>query len=175
MRATVCPAVSFQTMKIGGTMRFRSNVNSSRILAVVSLILLLVNIGIGQHQGHQMPKPAASPTPVATPSPAPSPSGTQTHRHTPGMPMPAASPSPDSKMNMPMPGASPSPNAMGQMEGTHTMGAMDMGPLIVMNGDDMGIRGRLERYKHDVDGCHGLRYGVATLIRTDAHAALDQR
>jgi len=38
-------------------MRFRSNVNSSRILAVVSLILLLVNIGIGQHQGHQMPKP----------------------------------------------------------------------------------------------------------------------
>jgi hypothetical protein len=56
------------------------------------------------------------------------------------MPMPAASPSPDSKMNMPMPGASPSPNAMGQMEGMHTMGAMDMGPLIVMNGDDMGIR-----------------------------------
>jgi hypothetical protein len=43
-------------------------------------------------------------------------------------------------MNMPMPGASPSPNAMGQMEGTHTMGAMDMGPLIVMNGEDMGIR-----------------------------------
>jgi hypothetical protein len=121
-------------------MRFRINVNSSRILAVVSLILLLVNISIGQHQGHQMPKPAASPTPVATPSPAPSPSGIQTHRHTPGMPMPAASPSPDSKMNMPMPGASPSPNAMGQMEGTHTMGAMDMGPLIVMNGEDMGIR-----------------------------------
>jgi hypothetical protein len=121
-------------------MRFRSNVNSSRILAVVSLILLLVNIGIGQHQGHQMPKPAASPTPVATPRPAPSPSGTQTHRHTPGMPMPAASPSPDSKVNMPMPGASPSPNAMGQMEGTHTMGAMDMGPLIIMNGEDMGIR-----------------------------------
>jgi hypothetical protein len=56
------------------------------------------------------------------------------------MPMPAASPSPDSKMNMPMPGASPSPNAMGQMEGLHTMGAIDMGPLIVMNGDDMGIR-----------------------------------
>jgi hypothetical protein len=54
--------------------------------------------------------------------------------------MPAASPSPDSKMNMPMPGASPSPNAMGQMEGMHTMGAMDMGPLVVMNDDDMGIR-----------------------------------
>lgn len=121
-------------------MRFRINVNSSRILVVVFLILLLGKINFGQHQGHQMPKPAASPTPVAAPSPAPSPSGTQTHRHTPGMPMPAASPSPDSKMNMPMPGASPSPNAMGQMEGTHTMGAMDMGPLIVMNGEDMGIR-----------------------------------
>ena len=41
---------------------------------------------------------------------------------------------------MPMPSASPSPNAMGQMEGMHTMGVMDMGPLIVMNGEDMGIR-----------------------------------
>jgi hypothetical protein len=35
---------------------------------------------------------------------------------------------------------SPSPNATGQMEGMHNMGAMDMGPLIVMNGDDMAIR-----------------------------------
>jgi hypothetical protein len=127
-------------MKTGGIMQFRSKVISSRILPVVLLIFVLAIIGFGQHQGHQMPKPAASPTPVAAPSPAPSPSGTQTHRHTPGMPMPAASPSPDSKINMPMPGASPSPNAMGQMEGTHTMGAMDMGPLIVMNGEDMGIR-----------------------------------
>lgn len=84
-----------------------------------------------------MPQPKASPTPAASPSP--SPSGTQPHRHTPGMPMPAASPSPEQQMNMPMPGASPSPNAMGQME-THTMDAMDMGPLVVMNGTDMGIR-----------------------------------
>jgi len=29
---------------------------------------------------------------------------------------------------------------MGQMEGTHGMASMDMGPLVVMNGDDMGIR-----------------------------------
>jgi hypothetical protein len=43
-------------------------------------------------------------------------------------------------MNMPMPTASPSPNTMGQMEGTHGMASMDMGPLVVMNGDDMGIR-----------------------------------
>jgi hypothetical protein len=55
--------------------------------------------------------------------------------------MPAASPSPAQQMTMPMPGASPSPNTMGQMEGMHTMGgAMDMGPLVVMNGDDMQIR-----------------------------------
>jgi hypothetical protein len=121
-------------------MQFRSKVILSRILAVVLLIFVLAIIGFGQHQGHQMPKPAASPTPVATPSPAPSPSGTQTHRHTPGMPMPAASPSSEQKMNMPMPTASPSPNTMGQMEGTHGMASMDMGPLIVMNGDDMGIR-----------------------------------
>jgi hypothetical protein len=121
-------------------MQFRSKVILSRILAVVLLIFVLAIIGFGQHQGHQMPKPAASPTPVATPSPAPSPSGTQTHRHTPGMPMPAASPSSEQKMNMPMPTASPSPNSMGQMEGTHGMASMDMGPLIVMNGDDMGIR-----------------------------------
>jgi hypothetical protein len=121
-------------------MQFRSKVILSRILAVVLLIFVLAIIGFGQHQGHQMPKPAASPTPVATPSPAPSPSGTQTHRHTPGMPMPAASPSSEQKMNMPMPTASPSPNSMGQMEGTHGMASMDMGPLVVMNGDDMGIR-----------------------------------
>lgn len=49
------------------------------------------------------------------------------------MPQPKASPTPAAS-------PSPSPNAMGQMEGTHTMGAMDMGPLIVMDGDDMGIR-----------------------------------
>lgn len=99
------------------------NTNSSAITVAVFLILTFAVTGFGQHQGHQMPQPKASPTPAASPSP--SPSTTQPHRHTPGMPMP---------------GASPSPNAMGQMEGTHSMGAMDMGPLVVMNGDDMGIR-----------------------------------
>ncbi len=56
------------------------------------------------------------------------------------MPMPAASPgAPPQKMemNMPMPGASPSPGAMENMPG---MGSMNMGPLMVMNGNDMGIR-----------------------------------
>src|SRR5574338_899456 len=119
-------------------MELTINMNSSRLIRVVFLVLIFAIRGFGQHQGHQMPQPKASPTPAATPGP--SPSGAQTHRHTPGMPLPAASPSPTQEMNMPVPGASPSPNAMGQMEGMHTMGAMDMGPLVVMNGDDMGIR-----------------------------------
>jgi hypothetical protein len=60
----------------------------------------------------------------------------------PGMQMPAASPSPEQKMNMPMPMASPSPNAMGQMEGMQgaQMGSINMGPLMMMMGNDMGIR-----------------------------------
>jgi hypothetical protein len=169
------PAVYFSTIKTGGIMQFRGKVILSRILAVVLLIFVLAIIGFGQHQGHQMPKPAASPTPVATPSPAPSPSGTQTHRHTPGMPMPAASPSPEQKMNMPMPTASPSPNSMGQMEGTHGMASMDMGPLVVMNGDDMGIRVGSSDTNVMSMGAMGVRHRVATIIRTDAHAALDQR
>ena len=118
-------------------MKLSINLNSFRLITVSFLLLTLAEAGFSQHQGHQMPQPKASPTPAARPSP--SPSGTP-HRHTPGMPMPAASPSPEQKMNMPMPGASPSPSAMDQMEGMHTMGAMDMGPLVVMNGDEMGIR-----------------------------------
>ena len=46
-------------------------------------------------------------------------------------------------MNMPMPMASPSPGEMGGMKGMGNMpgmGSMDMGPLMVMNGNDMGIR-----------------------------------
>jgi len=55
--------------------------------------------------------------------------------------MPAASPSqsPSTQMNMPMPSASPSASPMGQMSGMQT-GSMNMGPLMVMTNDDMGIR-----------------------------------
>jgi len=109
-------------------MQFTINVHSYRFIAVVFFIIAFAEISFGQHQGHQMPTSKPSPTPAATP--APSPSGTP-HRHTPGMPMPAASPSPESNMNMPMPGASPSPGAMG---------AMDMGPLLVMSENETGIR-----------------------------------
>jgi hypothetical protein len=48
------------------------------------------------------------------------------------MPMPAPSPTPAAS-------PSPSPSPMGQMQGMQ-MGSMKMGPLMVMNGNDMGIR-----------------------------------
>ena len=79
--------------------------------------------------------------------PATSPSPGQSHEMTPGMHMPAASPnpqaSPEHQMNMPMPMASPSPGEMGGMKGMENMpgmGPMNMGPLLVMSGNDMGIR-----------------------------------
>jgi hypothetical protein len=82
--------------------------------------------------------------------PQPSPSASpQMQMNMPGMQMPTASPnpqaSPQQKMdiNMPMPGAGPSPGAMGGMKGMENMpgmGSMNMGPLLVMSGDEMGIR-----------------------------------
>ena len=90
-----------------------------------------------QKMDMKMPMPPASP--AASPQPM--------QMNMPGMQMPAASPnpqaSPEQKMNMPMPGASPSPGQMGGMkgmEGMPGMGSMNMGPLMVMNGNDMGIR-----------------------------------
>lgn len=100
--------------------------------------------------------PQASPHPHASPeqkmnmpgmqmpqaSPAASP---QTQMNMPGMQMPQASPhphaSPEEKMNMPMPSASPSASPMPQMPGMDMGGMnMNMGPLMVMMGNDMGIR-----------------------------------
>src|SRR5437588_685037 len=74
----------------------------------------------------------------------------------PGMQMPQATSSPGAQpaaspqtqmnmpgMNMPMPQASPSPGAMQNMPGmdnTQGMGSMNMGPLMVMRGDEMAVR-----------------------------------
>src|SRR5262245_48184313 len=126
----------------GGIMQFEHMHSFRLIAAVVFLILTSTLVGFGQHQGHQMPQPKATPTPAPkskqpTTSPTPSPTNTP-HTHMPGMQMPTASPSPEQKMNMPMPMASPSPDAMGQMDGMHGMGSMNMGPLMVMMGNDMG-------------------------------------
>ena len=84
-----------------------------------------------------MQMPAASPSPTAQASPSQM-----------EMKMPMAAPSPAAlpgkmEMNMPMPAASPSPSAMGEMKGMERRsgtGEMNMGPLMVMSGNEMGIR-----------------------------------
>jgi len=80
--------------------------------------------------------------PQSSPSVSP-----KTQMNMPGMQMPTASPNPQASpeqkmdMNMPMPSASPSASPMGQMPGMDISGMnMNMGPLMVMNGNDMGIR-----------------------------------
>ena len=90
------------------------------------------------------PVPAASPAasphqhtpgmPIPAASPAASP-----HQHTPGMPMPQPSPGSSPHIHTPLPGASPSASPAGHAPGTHPT-SMNMGPLLVMDGDDMGIR-----------------------------------
>ncbi|MEK6333906.1 MAG: hypothetical protein AABM67_03095 [Acidobacteriota bacterium] len=102
--------------------------------------------------GMQMPtaSPSASPQtqtnmpgmqmPQASPSASP-----QTHTNMPGMQMPAASPNPQASpqqkmdMNMPMPSASPSASPMGEMPGMN-MGGANNGSLLVMSGNNMGVR-----------------------------------
>src|SRR5258708_2991301 len=100
---------------------------------------------------------------MQTPATSPSPSGSpqKMEMNMPGMQMPAASPnaqpSPQQKMemkmpmaaaspggspqktemNMPMPQTSPSPGAMETMPG---MNSINTGPLLVMSGNDMGVR-----------------------------------
>nr|ALS89528.1 protein of unknown function DUF2617 [uncultured bacterium] len=80
----------------------------------------------------------------ATPSASPQ---THTHTHAPGMQMPSASLNPPAPaehkmdMNMPMPSASPSSSPMGAMPGMEAGGNnMNMGPLLVMNRNELGIR-----------------------------------
>jgi hypothetical protein len=108
-----------------------------------------------------MQMPAASPNPQASPqqkmemnmpmtaaSPSPSPGSSRQMENMPGMQMPTASPKPQAtpqhQMHMPMPSASPAASPMGQMPGMEMGGAntmnMNMGPLMVMMGNDMGIR-----------------------------------
>ena len=106
--------------------------------------------------GMQMPTSSPSPNPPASPEKMemnmPMPSATPSaspHTHTPGMKMPATTPaaptaSPEKMdMNMPMPSQSPNAKpAEDKMPGMDMSkgGAMDMGPLLVMSGNDMAIR-----------------------------------
>ena len=127
----------------------------------VALILLCAPFLHAQHK-HGMPMPTPTPAPKESPSPTPTkqmpskqmPTASPTPSPTPhmhNMPMPAASPSASPQMNMPgmnmpAPSASPSASPMGQMPGMEMPGVekgsmnMNMEPLLVMNGDDMGIR-----------------------------------
>jgi hypothetical protein len=93
------------------------------------------NTAVAQQHGHQTSNPTASPTPDATPSP--SVSGQQTHRHSPEMDMPAPSPSSE-QMNTAKPMASRSSSATEHMHGAGR--GLEVGSLMVMEGDEMGIR-----------------------------------
>ena len=108
-----------------------------------SMLFLLLGIvcfasfdgtAVAQHHGHQTSNPTASPTPDAIPSP--SVSGPQKHRHSPEMDVPAASPSSEG-MNTPKPMASPSSIATEHMHGAGR--GLEVGSLMVMKGDEMGI------------------------------------
>jgi hypothetical protein len=114
----------------------------------------------GMHMPAKPATPSAAPVkmdthmpgmhmPAKTATPSASPEKMDPHTHTPGMQMPApltagASPEKiDPHMHMPAPGASPTTGTphhqMDNMPGMGT-GSMKMGPLMVMNGNDMGIR-----------------------------------
>ena len=91
-----------------------------------------------------MQKPATSAAPSASPEKM------DPHMHMPGMQKPATSAAPsavpekmDPNMHMPAPGASPSAGTpdhqMENMPGMGT-GSMSMRPLLVMEGNDMGVR-----------------------------------
>jgi hypothetical protein len=118
-------------------------ISSSPIAYLLSLIFVFLAGTLSASA--QQPMTMPSPTPKASPPPAPAmkmpgmdqpvPSPTpaaspQTQTNMPGMNMPSASPSPEQR-SQPMPGD--------QMPGMAGM-KMNMGRLLVMNGDQMGIR-----------------------------------
>src|SRR5258705_5393396 len=110
---------------------------SSAVIIVDLVLPPTASVFAQAHDMQNMPgKPGPSPSPGAPP---------KMEMNMPGMQMPAASPSPQAspqqKMNMPMPAASPSASPMGQMPGMDMSGMnMNMGPLLVMRDNDMGIR-----------------------------------
>lgn len=138
-------------------MQFVRRTRLSRLSSfALALLLVPTNLVVGQHQGHDMksskPAPQSSPTPQPSPSPqrdketkmemqprqSPSPTPNPSPMGMPGMQMPQSSPTPLPQMTMPSPSSSPSAkDEMGAMEAG---GSVNMGPLLVMSSDDMGIR-----------------------------------
>jgi hypothetical protein len=107
----------------------------------------------GMNMAQPSPSPSASPQKMEInmpgmqmPTASPNPQASPPQKMEMNMPMPSASPgaSPQKMdMNMPMPGASPSPGAIENMKGMENMpgmGSMNMGPLVVMSGEEMSIR-----------------------------------
>jgi hypothetical protein len=120
---------------------------TSRVLFPALVVLLAIGqIVYSQHEGHRMPASKPTPSPSPSQKPLPQVTGTpeQPHVHKPGMVMPgaqpSASPTPSQHMpgmNMPSTAASPSKT---DTSNKSDMGSMNMGPLLVMSGNDMGIR-----------------------------------
>ena len=114
--------------------------------------LVLAGSVVAQHAGHGKPAPSPTPPHVHTPaSPKPSPTASPVaspHQHTPGMPMPAASPSPTPHQHTRE--ATPSPEVQIPTTTPHQhlpIQKIDpnkllppLPPMMVMNGDEMGIR-----------------------------------
>jgi hypothetical protein len=107
----------------------------------------------GMNMPQTSPSPSASPQKMEMnmpgmqmPTASPNPQASPQQKMEMNMPTPGASPgaSPQKMdMNMPMPGASPSPGAMENMKGMENMpgmGPTEMGPLMVMSENDLGIR-----------------------------------
>ena len=105
-----------------------------RLLLPISIILLAVWPVRAQDAGHAMATP--SPKPQASPSPNHKMEGM------PGMQMPSATPSPtpNREMNMPMPMPSPSPAPGSSAAAQDQVAGMNMGSLLVMKDNNMGIR-----------------------------------
>ena len=106
-------------------------------IAVLMAVTTLVVAAQHTHDNPAKPRPTPSPEKKEVPSPSASPQPSQQ----PKMEMPDASPSaspPNMHQDMPMKNSSPS--GMKNMPGMETAGSMNMGPLLVMSGDEMAIR-----------------------------------
>src|ERR1700741_4095213 len=104
---------------------------------------------VAQHEGHDMSKMPGTSKPKPSPSPTPQVSPEQTHTDMPGMPMPGSSPPPAPQAsphqmdsNMPMPAVTDEPKSTVHTHSDPSLPSMsmNMGPLMVMAGNDIGIR-----------------------------------
>ena len=91
------------------------------------VLILHAPVSLAQHQGHQMPAPKPTPTPSPPPTPSASPVKSEA--------MPAMPGHPASHNMTPSPSGTPAP-ASTPSEPVE----MDMGPLLVMKGEEMFVR-----------------------------------